>query len=191
MSTAIANPLQSLINQAAKEESIGTVTKLRQRAQTGNETVVILADISTSMDESAGNRKKIEILRDALASVWPAALNARLIGFSSLPVHLSDPACLPSPFGSTALHLAIDSAKCLLPSRTVIISDGRPDNEMTAFAAADKLSGRIDVIYCGPEGDTQAILFMQLLARQTGGCCYVTAPQNLLEPIKRLLFLNS
>jgi hypothetical protein len=190
MSTAMANPLQSLINQASNTESTGEVSRLRQRQQTATDEVVILADVSDSMSESAGGKKKIEVLRDALSRVWPNAQNARLIAFSSLPVFLSDPQNLPDPSGSTALHLAIQSAQSFKPSRTLVISDGRPDDEMSAFAAADELTGQIDVIYCGPEGDTQAILFLQRLVRRTGGTCHVTPPQNLLEPVKRLLLLT-
>jgi hypothetical protein len=190
MSTAIANPLQFLINQAANTESLGEVSRLRQRQQNATDEIVILADVSTSMDESAGGKKKIEILREALSKAWPNAPNARLIAFSCLPVFLSDPQNLPEPSGSTALHLAIESAQSFKPSRTLVISDGRPDDEASALSAADDLTGQIDVIYCGPEGETQAILFLQKLARRTGGRCYVTPPQNLLEPVKRLLLLT-
>lgn len=187
MSTAIANPLQLLIDQAGKAKSTGEVSRLRQRQTSAGSAVLILADVSTSMDGLIGSKRKIEILREALSSIWPTAEETHLIGFSSLPIHLPDPQSIPTPSGSTALHLAIESAKSFSPSRTVIISDGRPDDEMAAIAATDTLTGQIDVIYCGPEDDTQAILFLQRLARRTGGCCYTTPPQGLLQSVRRLL----
>lgn len=159
-----------------------------------DDTVAILTDVSTSMAEAAGATSKYEILKTALRNVWPSALNARLIAFDSLPEFLADPQSLPLPRGSTALHLAIEAAQSLHPGRTLVITDGRPDDKQAALDAADKLTGRIDVIYCGPDGDIDAISFLQRLARSTGGSCVVT-PQNagqlnLLKPVRRLLLLT-
>lgn len=190
MSQSIANPLQSLINQAGKQESAGEASRLRQRQQAAGDAVVILADVSDSMAESAGGKSKYQVLKDALRQVMPNAPKARLIAFSSLATFHSDPQSLPAPSGSTALHLAIESAQGFCPRRTIVISDGRPDSEQMALDAADRLSGRIDVIYCGPEEDYQAISFLQRLARSTGGSYQGTAPTKLIEPVRRLLLLT-
>ncbi len=194
MSKAIANPLQSLIAQAGNQQPAGEVARLRLRQRGATDTVAILTDVSTSMAEAAGATSKYEILKTALRNVWPSALNARLIAFDSLPEFLADPQSLPLPRGSTALHLAIEAAQSLHPGRTLVITDGRPDDKQAALDAADKLTGRIDVIYCGPDGDIDAISFLQRLARSTGGSCVVT-PQNagqlnLLKPVRRLLLLT-
>lgn len=194
MSEAIANPLQSLIAQAGNQQPAGEVARLRLRQRGATDTVAILADVSTSMAETAGATSKYEILKTALRNVWPSAPNARLIAFDSLPEFLADPQLLPLPRGGTALHLAIEAAQSLYPGRTLVITDGRPDDKPAALDAADKLTGRIDVIYCGPDGDLDAISFLQRLARSTGGSCTVT-PQNagqlnLLEPVRRLLLLT-
>lgn len=193
MSTSITNRLQSLIAQASNQKSDGEVTRLRRRQQGATDAVVILADASDSMGNFVGSRRKIEILRDALAQIWPQS-NATLIAFSSLPSFLPDPSALPAPFGSTALHLAIDAAQSLKPARTLVISDGQPDEKQAAIEAADKLTGQIDVIYCGSDSDLEAIAFMRQLARRSGGRCVVT-PQNaarfnLIEPVRRLLLLT-
>lgn len=194
MSKAIANPLQSLITQAGEQQSAGEVSRLRQRQQAATDAVIILADVSSSMTEAAGSKSKYQILKDALNTVWPSAHGARLIAFDSIPEFLADPQSLPLPRGGTALHVAIQAAQCLRPGRTLIITDGRPDDKQAALAAADALTGRIDVIYCGLDSDLDAIAFLQRLARSTGGNCVVT-PQNagqlnLLEPVRRLLLLT-
>jgi len=194
MSTVLTNPLQALIGQASEQESLGEVSKLRQRQQQATSEIVILADVSSSMSEVAGGKTKIEILREALSHVWPDCPNAHLITFSSLPAFMMSPNDLPAPSGGTALHLAIEAAQPLRPGQTIVISDGQPDDQNAALAAANSLTGRIDVIYCGPDSDLEAIAFLQRLARSTGGQCVVT-PQNanqsnsLLEPVRRLLLL--
>lgn len=188
MVTSIANPLQSLIQSASKQESSGEAGRYQQRQQAqATSAVVILADVSSSMNEPAGGKKKIDILREALSHQWPSVRYGHLIAFSSLVATIDSPANLPNPSGSTALHLAIEAARSFRPRRTLIISDGHPDDKDAALIAADGLTGRIDVIYCGPEGDEKAINFLNRLARRTGGRCYATPPANLLNPITQLL----
>jgi UDP-N-acetylmuramyl tripeptide synthase len=50
-----------------------------------------------------------------------------------------------------------------------VISDGLPDSQESALASAERITGIIDVIYCGPDSDAGAIAFMQRLARTGGG----------------------
>lgn len=57
----------------------------------------------------------------------------------------------------------------LVRSPTLIITDGEPDSEADALAAAAEITGRIDVIYCGREDNRRAIDFLSRLARSTGG----------------------
>lgn len=171
MSTVIAkpNPYAGLLAAAAAQPTKGgAVARYQRRLDTAGSRQVALLDVSSSMAEQAGSRTKIEILRDALANAPPALL----IAFSSTPIEIASAADLPAPNGGTALHLALDLAGVERPWRTLVISDGQPDSEDAALAAARRITGSIDVIYCGPDSDTNARAFLMRLAR-TGGGRYV------------------
>lgn len=170
MPRELSNPLQALIAGAAKSTPAvtGETDRYHARFNRASQAVVILADVSTSMAQRAGSRRKIEVLREALAGVWADLPGGELIAFSSVPASVVAPADIPEPNGGTALHLAIDEAAKSRPRKTVVISDGQPDSESLALAAADRITGIIDVIYCGPDSDTDAIAFMYRLAR--AGC---------------------
>lgn len=187
----LANPLHSLIAQAAKLSETGEAERFRERFEQSTAEVVILADVSSSMSESAGAKTKIEMLRDALSSVLAELPTTRLIAFNSLAKEISNATRLPEPSGGTALNLALDAAQPYRPRKTVVISDGQPDDEDQAFAAADRITGVIDVIYCGPDGDAEAIAFMNRLARRTGGTVVRTDWKQgslaLAPAVKRLL----
>ena len=173
MNNELANPLQSIIEAAAKTAASTKTTGLIQRhtarhSQAGN-TRFILADISGSMDESAGTETKFAMLRRALQHQTIDWNINRLVAFHSFPEEIASPAQLPSPTGGTALHLALDYIAAHNPAYTLVISDGHPDNAAAALKAADKVSGRIDVLYIGPDGDLDAIRFMYQLAGRAGG----------------------
>lgn len=167
----LANPLQSLIAGAAKSlpATTGESARYKARLDGAGDSVVILADVSSSMAEGAGSRRKIDLLREALDSVHADLPAAVLIAFASTPAELPGPSALPSPAGGTALHLALDAAAQHRPRKTLVVSDGRPDDEARALESADRLPGVIDVIYCGPDGDAEALAFMSRLARVGGG----------------------
>lgn len=169
MTLAKKDLFQMLIRSAsALPPTTGTTAHYQKRLESAGSGCVILADVSSSMAEPAGARTKIEVLREALASAPPA----RIIAFSSIPVEIFSPEALPYPSGGTALHLALAMAATMRPERTLVVSDGRPDGEGEAMAAASVLPGTIDVIYCGPDSDAGARDFLMRLAR-TGGGRYV------------------
>lgn len=174
MSKALTNPLAGIVAAAAKNlpAKSGVVADHKQRIATGAD-VVILADTSGSMFENAGRRRKIDILSEALATIRADLPSAATIAFDSLPRRLAPHEALPAPNGGTALHLAIDEAAKLRPRKTVVITDGQPDNDRQAIASAGKLSGTIDVIYCGDDSDTRAIDFLRRLAAAAGGTIVV------------------
>jgi hypothetical protein len=171
MARDLSNSLQSLIAGAAAAlpAATGETDRHRARISGAGSGVVILADVSSSMAEAAGGRRKIDLLRDAIASAWPDLPGTTVIAFGSTAEAVPGPADLPPPSGGTALHLALDVAAKARPVRTLVVSDGRPDSESAAMAAADRLPGVIDVIYCGPDSDADAIAFMYRLARIGGG----------------------
>lgn len=191
--------LQSLIKSAGNlPAESGVTAELRRRMAGAGERVLILADTSGSMDEPAGGgRRKIEHLRQALNSVLCDRPLALLIEFNSTAREVTLAAPLGDPTGGTALHLALDLAREFQPRQTVVISDGRPDDEAAAIAAAEKLTGTIDVIYCGPDGDTKAIDFMRRLAKVGCGRVIVrdlrraSNQQQLTAELRQVLALPS
>lgn len=183
------NPFASILSQAAKTPAqTGEVDRIQRRLQApGVAGRVVLADVSTSMAEMVGARPKIAVLREALAA---AAEGARIVAFSSAPLEVSLAAHLPDPMGSTALHLALELAATFRPARTLVISDGHPDDERKALEMADRIQGVIDVLYVGPEDDTRAIQFMNRLARAGAGRCEVRDLRDTryqLAPVVRAL----
>lgn len=156
------NPFAGLLKAAAALPlKTGAVERYQRRIDSAGSGVVIVADVSSSMAEPAGAARKIDILRDALAAAPPA----RLVAFSDAPREIQDAEQLPRPEGCTALDLALNYVTGLRPGRTLVISDGEPDNEERALAAAEKVPGPIDVIYCGREDNARARAFMARLAR--------------------------
>jgi hypothetical protein len=70
--------------------------------------------------------------------------------------------------GGTNLAGALEVAARRKPRKTIVISDGLPDSEIAALEAAERMTGAIDTIYCGPD-EHPAVQFLQKLSRQTGG----------------------
>ncbi len=167
----LTDPLQSLLKSAARNLPVATgeTETFRRRFESAGATTIIICDVSGSMDEKAGSRRKIEHLHEAGRDSWDAISGAKkLLEFSSGTREISGPDQLSQPSGGTALHLAISVATVHRPAHTLVNSDGQPDDEAAALAAADVLSGTIDVIFCGSDSDLAAIAFMQRLART--GC---------------------
>lgn len=140
----------------------GCRTRLGQRR-------IIACDVSGSMNESAGSSRKIDVLREALSDITNSVSDCTILTFASYVKLIDKPNSLPSPSGGTALHLALLAARSLSPENVLVISDGHPDSAELAFKAAASLSGRIDVIYVGPDDDEGAKSFMLALARMHGG----------------------
>lgn len=166
-----SNPLQAIIAGVARATpaETGRVAAFRRRLDPRpGRPIVILCDTSSSMDDAAGSRRRIEVLREALDRVLPDCPSARIIAFGSTAAEVPSASRLPEPAGGTALHLALDLAAKLDPSQTLVMSDGQPDSESAAMAAADRVAGRIDTIFCGPDSDRAGRDFMARLAR--AGC---------------------
>lgn len=164
MSNKLVSPLAAVLKAAAKlPTTTGESARFRARHNGAGIARVILLDVSDSMAERAGARRRIDHLREALAQV--AAPEHILIAFSSAAARIATPADLPAPSGGTALELAISEASRHNPRASLVISDGEPTNPDAALAAAELLPGTIDVIYCGDESNREAVDFMRRLAR--------------------------
>jgi hypothetical protein len=132
---------------------------------------VILLDVSSSMGENAGTRPRIAHLRESLRQVATPAHT--LLAFATEVTRMASPEELPPPLGGTALHLALAEAAKLNPAVTLVITDGEPNDSRLAVAAAGRLRGRIDTIFCGNPTNLAAISFCRLLARMGGGQCVI------------------
>ena len=176
-SNSLALPLQRLLQTAAKSlpRETGDTARAARKSGRGPGPVVIIADTSGSMADSAGSRSKIDLLREAVAEAWEGLHPSvrRLVRFDSAALSLYSPAELTEPSGGTAMHLGLRTAGNVQPSRVIVISDGQPDDEAAALKAADELGCRIDVLYCGADSDATAIAFMRRLARVGCGECIV------------------
>lgn len=173
MPDELAKLLQGVIDQAAKTtpRETGVVARFAQKLNAAGTATVVLADVSGSMAEPAGQKLKIDVLREAMQIAVPPG--AVIIAFSSTPQVVSSPTLLPAPGGGTALHLALEKAAQHQPRYTLVITDGRPDLPEAALQRAEALPGTLDVIYCGPDSDIEAILFIRKLAQVGAGRAHV------------------
>lgn len=152
----------------------GPAAKMKKRFVGATEIEVCLCDVSGSMANTIGSLgvTKWEECRIALQDALITRPNLRIIAFGSGAKEIRDPGELPSPLGEmsgrTDLRAALLLAAELRPRRTFIISDGLPDSTTLATEAAQNLTGRIDTIYCGPEGHAGAD-YLHSLARVGGG----------------------
>jgi hypothetical protein len=151
-----ASPLAALLQQAATSlPAVSGVTQQHERRFRQAAGEVVLLDTSGSMGAFVGNQRKIDILREALD--YALLGGEYLIAFASFPRPIALPDDLPVPAGGTALDLALEMAAARSPRHILVVSDGQPDDEDAALAAAAMLTGTIDVIYCGPDTDHAAI----------------------------------
>jgi hypothetical protein len=175
------------LNKSLGKSSLRDLAKAARRS-------MLLADCSGSMDDPirAGGRK-IDALRTVVAGLrdtHPVPVAA--FGLDSVPgsVRLLDEGQqLPEPSGLTPLHRAIDFGRAQGASHLVVVTDGQPDSEDAAFAAADLFGGPIDVFYVG-DGDDRGARFAQLLAQRTGGTANLAdlgKPKELKAGIAGLL----
>ena len=129
---------------------------------------LFLLDVSGSMNERIGEKKKINHLRDVMANYQ----DAKILCFSSNVHKLSDTQSIPDPDGSTNLGKAfkyiIADTEVEKPERVVLVSDGEPDNERDALEQAKNLALPIDIIFIG-EKESKGNRFMHQLASATGG----------------------
>ena len=180
MSQEIVSPLADIVRKAMESKNSGKVQELREaeqkrldlaakRMKGASSEILIVADISGSMEESIGGLSvtKHQHLEIALADIRRTHPSAKVIVFNSF-VQLFTGTKVPCPTGATNLAGALEFAQSFRPKKTVIISDGLPDDEQAAKKEAGKLTGVVDTIYCGPDGHP-AIEFLRSLSNSTGG----------------------
>lgn len=170
MSTEIVSPLADIIRRAAESKIEGPFAKLKKRMANASSEIVVLVDTSDSMSERVGNlnMRKCEHMKIALKEVLKYYPKIRIISFGTLVREVDHPDHLPPPSGGTPLAKALMLAQKFRPRKTIIISDGCPDNQTTAKEAADELTGVIDSVYCGQENHPAAD-FLESLCKGAGG----------------------
>ncbi len=122
---------------------------------------VLLLDVSGSMQQSVGNKRKIDILRDAVVNV---GIGMEIYCFSD---RMTKTKYIPEPQGSTNLTGAFRELKGQ-SMQLLLISDGVADDPENAISAGVSLGCPVNVLYIGVPGD-QGESFMRKLAESTGG----------------------
>lgn len=174
MATELYLPLQDIIKRAAESKAEGPASQIKKRFDNVTETTVLLADCSGSMLDLVGNSnlRKCEHLAIAIDDVLKYFPKIRIVGFNFVAREVKSPKHLPTPAGGTDLGGALDYIQPWRPKKTIVVSDGMPDSEEEALEAAQRVSGAIDTIYCGPDGHP-AVAFLRSLARQSAGRAHV------------------
>ena len=127
--------------------------------------VVILCDISGSMRGQPMTR-----LREHLSQMWSEVSDfTKLFAFADSIREVTSPEKLPEAGGGTFLKEAFEHVVSFWPPRTILISDGLPQDMEGSLEAAQKLPGTIDAIFVGPETDRRGIEFMRRLTTANGG----------------------
>jgi hypothetical protein len=149
-----------------------------EKKEAPKDTIVVLADVAGSMEEIDGGSRerktRFQLLKEALAQL-PSSV--KIIAFDDRVYEVASAGSVVLKGGGTSLHLAIEAAARHSPVRTVIISDGEPENENLAKLAVDKITGIVDVVYCGSPTNENAKRFLESLARAGGGGFHKTGDQ--------------
>ena len=152
---------------------------------------IILFDVSGSMASKDGTgisrfNRGIKELKD-LQSSMPGKV--AVVQFADHPDFL--PGGVPTiPCGGTDLTAALKYIKIAdeIPDlRIIIISDGEPNNELTALAEASKFNNRIDTIFIGDETEPEGKTFLRDLASRSGGSPLTSAAENISKDVTYLL----
>lgn len=130
---------------------------------------VILLDVSGSMAEPVGQRRRIDVLADILGQVRPSAPpDTRVIAFASVVREVAPGDPLPEPGGGTDLRAALEYVARFRPARLIVITDGEPYDMDAALGAARALNCHIIAYYAGDERNHDAIAFITALAWSSG-----------------------
>jgi Mg-chelatase subunit ChlD len=147
---------------------------------------LLLVDVSSSMAERVAAGKKITLLREVVRDLLKTHA-VPVAAFGGREVYLVEE--IPDPNGGTPLAEAIDFATHEGANHLVVVTDGQPNHEGGAFAAARTFGGTIDTFYIG-DGNDRGSQFCQELSAMTGGVAHLTdlgKPKELSAKIAGLL----
>jgi hypothetical protein len=167
--TDLINSLAAIIQQAAQLPDKGIAANYIRRIGSGQPGIFcLLLDTSGSMDSDCkGKQTRLDVLRQAVEAIdWE---QYQMFVFDNICRRITHPDALRNcAGGSTNLALGLGEIAKLNPIQTIIISDGEPNSETDALAAAAELTGTISTVFIGDDADKEAIAFMRKLA--TLGC---------------------
>jgi hypothetical protein len=156
-----------------------------QLRRTDEQCVLLLCDVSGSMDDTVKGRRKIETLAETVNKLTKKRA-CRIIAFSSQARLVKE--LRADAGGGTNLTAALQlAASQKAVTKAIVISDGFPDNPSMALNAAKGMTCPISCIYIGP-GDDDGYRFLCELARLgKGQASYTGDDTNLIEQKINLL----
>lgn len=157
------------------------------QAEAKTRPALLICDVSGSMRtaDAPGGRRRVDALGDVVARLRAEYPALKVIVFASSPSLAGR--VLPEPDGGTALHLALDFARPMVQGETPVclISDGEPDDQAAALAAARRFPAKIQVFYVGPEGGAGEWFLAELSALTGGQYRRVQLGQALLGEVRK------
>lgn len=152
---------------------------------------VILVDTSGSMEakDAIGGKSRFDQACSELAKLQQA-LPGKIAVLSFGSTVSFSPTGVPNFTGtSTDLTGALEYAKIadVGGMQFIVISDGEPNNPVTALAAAKKYTGKIDTVFVGSEGGAGREFLMQLAQASGGKSAKATTATALADKLHRLL----
>jgi hypothetical protein len=188
VSSEVSSPLADIIKRASQMPAEGPAAKVKARWDDAGPDVYLLLDVSGSMRDPIGDMRmnKFDCLVAAVRDVLAYHPKIKMVAFGSWArevrygtgvdghgrrakgiVGPSDRLIGPDD-GGTDLAGGLRFLLPRKPFKTIVISDGIPNSTEDALSEAEKLTGSVETIYCGPDNDP-AIDFLRQLSRQTGG----------------------
>lgn len=145
----------------------GSLAQLVKERQQELSTFLLL-DVSGSMDhlvERNSQTRRIEALRRLVRDLQEQGVRCPLYAFSDRCRRVE---VIPEPEGGTELHSAITTCDTAGAQHLILISDGAPNSEPKALAAARAFGKPIDVFFVGTPGE-RGEAFLHELAAASGG----------------------
>jgi hypothetical protein len=126
---------------------------------------ILLCDVSGSMEWTVGTseRTRRDKLIEAVTRVVAQQPGIRVFAFNDHCLPVPDPQHMPEAEGGTDLAGALRTLREYRPERLVLVTDGEPDNEGKALAAALQLNSVIHVLFVGDETRPDVIRFLNKL----------------------------
>ena len=176
----ILSAVDSLLLEAATLQSSDDDMLKRYAHRDERGDVIILADISTSMEDYVGDAEtRWDAMKEALIASYDAS-NTRIIEFGSYARFINSPNVISRPRGSTDLAAALRIAIAEQPGQILVISDGEPNSKEAALDEAARFKGVINCIFIGNDGNVEAIKFLDELSKAAAGRIVVHA-MNVMQ----------
>lgn len=173
--SSVTSPLADIIRKAeqAGADPDSPVLRLKRRMENASQNVVVLIDVSLSMNAPGDDGVKLialakKAVKDLLAHDRPPILVA--FGERNIVIQPSAIGSLQATDSATDLAGAFEFIAHWRPRRTIVVTDGRPESPLAVIAAADALTGSVSFLFCGTEAESKIVMpFLQKIADNTGG----------------------